>query len=167
MSSPISAAGVYGPAALRHSGDRGDRLADRRAGRVDLLAGGDQRRRDRHRVAERAHQHAALLGRGERAQRQVRALGERLRIERDGAQRADARADLPDERPAGERGERRRDLVLELAPALQQALALDDVEVRHRGGAAGRMAGVGLAVAEPDAGALGGRRPERLGDARR
>ena len=60
-------------------------------------------------------------------------------------------ADLADEVGAGQRRERGGDLVLELAAAVEQALALDDVEVRHRGGAAGRVAGVRLAVAEPEA----------------
>ena len=57
-------------------------------------------------------------------------------------------ADLADRRVLGERRERVAQRALELAAALDEALALVDVEHRQRGRAARRVAGVGGAVAE-------------------
>ena len=97
--------------------DRVERLADDLRRTIDLLARDDERRRDRHAVAERAHEHAAGARLGERALRQVRVGGQRVGRERQRAEGADARADLAGELVALERAQRACDLVLELEPA--------------------------------------------------
>ena len=79
----------------------------------------------------------------------------------DGGCEAEPAADLAAGGMVGERREDVDQLALELASARDQVLALEDVEVRERGRATGRMAGVGRSVAEHRAARLG---PERLGD---
>src|SRR4051794_8128632 len=140
---------------------RVERLGDHLGGVVDLLARDDERRRERHAVADRADEDAPGPRLGEDALRQVGVGGELVRRERDSAERAEAGADVADQVAALEAVQRARDLALELHAALQQVLAAHDVEVRHRRRAARRVRAVRRAVAEHRAAGL----PERLGDA--
>src|SRR5581483_4345140 len=67
---------------------------------------------------------------------------------------------LGDERMPRERRERVVQLALQLPPALDQPLALEDPDVRDAGGADGGVARVGLPVAD----GVAALRPERLRD---
>ena len=115
----------------------------------DLFLGHDERRRDLHRDTAQPAADEAVLEReiGDDLGQARRRL-ERLGRELDGGGEA-ARAHLGDHRMPHEAllvG--LREHRLELAHALDQALALDDREVREPGRRSARVAAVGVAVAE-------------------
>ena len=79
----------------------------------------------------------------------------------DGGHHSHAAPDLRDELVVGQRRESIEHRLLLLLPALDQAFALENRDVREPGGAARGVAGVGGAVAEDRSARLA---PERLGD---
>ena len=110
---------------------------------------------------ERAGEDAVVARLQRDAVGQARVVGEQRRVDLHRGDGAVAAADLAHELVLEQRRERGRDLGLELEPAGDEALALDDVEVRVGRGGGARVAGVGVAVA-PDA--RGRAVPERLLD---
>ena len=96
--------------------------------------------------------------------RRAPALLDRLGRERDRAQQAEAGTHLRHRRVLGQRRQRVAQRAFELAPALDQPVALVDVQDGHRHRAARRVAGVGRAVAQHRAGVA---LEERRGDRRR
>ena len=85
----------------------------------------------------------------------------KLGLQLDGGHRPNAAPDLRHEFVRGKRREGIEQRLVLFAPALEQAIALEQGDVRERGGAAGGMAGVGRAVPEDRSPWLA---PERLGD---
>ena len=85
----------------------------------------------------------------------------KLRLQLDGGHRSHAAPDLGHEFVRGKRREGIQQRLLLFAPALEQTIALEQGDVRERGGTAGGMAGVGRAVPENRAPRPA---PERLGD---
>ena len=79
----------------------------------------------------------------------------------DRGHRSHAAPDFGDEFVRGKRREGIEQRLLLFAPALEQALALEDRDVRERGGAARGVAGIRRAVPEDRPSRL---TPERLGD---
>ena len=139
---------------LARSPEPVERAPQRREHAVELVVRDDERRRHRDQVADAAHDHALL------ARELVRGEAERVRRRRPrarprGGRAARARRSAPKPRTSATAGwsAMRAQLRLEVradvvAHALDELLALDDVEVRERGGAGDRVAGVGEAVRE-------------------
>ena len=123
----------------------GERLRDQ----LEVLGGRGQRRRDRDARAELAHEHAGAPRAHRQAPDRAGVAREQLAGRcRSRPSSADAAAHLAGGRVVGERAQRVEQRLLELAPARDQALALEDLDVGERRRGARRVAGVGRAVAE-------------------
>ena len=100
-------------------------------------------------AGQRAADHAVLAGAHTDARGDARVLREHRRVDRDGGDQTFP-ADLPHQRLVGERlTHERLEVRLELGDALDQPLALEDVDRREARGARRRVPAVGVAVA-PD-----------------
>ena len=75
--------------------------------------------------------------------------GQCVRLESDAGEQPGAAADLAHERVVRERSERREELTLEFLAARDQFLALEDRDVRQRGCAHRRVAGIASVRDEP------------------
>ena len=117
----------------------------------------DERRGHRDEIADAAHDHAlfarqVVRGEAERVRGGVRVGAARRALQLERADQAEA-ARLGHHRVAGELAQRRLEARADVvAHALDQALALDHVEVRERRRAGRRVTGVGEAVREIAAG---------------
>src|SRR6185312_7806327 len=140
----IGAAGTISPPSTPERGslERREAGGDPGPDLLDLLLVDRQRRRDGDAAGERADQQPFLATRAREPRRRRGIGGERLLAQLDRAEQAEPGTHLRDERMRLQRAQRVLQRTFERAAALDQPVALVELERRERRRTAGRVAGV-------------------------